>query len=236
MSCERYENDVVEAALGTAPERALAAHLQSCASCRARLEEERRLVAEMDADLRGALSVEPGPGFERGVRARLAQRRPAPRVAFWLAAAAAVLVAALLVKSLSTPAPRTEPRTAAAPTSAAPTAPTAAPSVPEHTQPAPDRTADAKAVRARARPERRPERSPTIPEVLIAPDESAALARYQEALASRPIHVISISVRHELVPLEVGTLDDLPRPKTFDPLARAEEPPSQDDNHSGGGA
>jgi predicted anti-sigma-YlaC factor YlaD len=72
----------------------LAAHVASCPSCAALLEQEAALDAALAARFRGAT---PSPGFAAAVRARVAAERPAP--AAWIPDAlnAAGLVVSLLV-------------------------------------------------------------------------------------------------------------------------------------------
>jgi hypothetical protein len=97
MSCERFEDERIDVAAGAAPSPALAAHLQVCPACRARIEEQRRRLDEVDRVLKTGLGAEPSPDLTARVHVRL--RETADRRAWrpvWVAALAAAVAAALL--------------------------------------------------------------------------------------------------------------------------------------------
>lgn len=254
MSCERYEEDVVEAALGTARTEGLATHLEACSSCRSRLAEERGRLSTLDDVLRSTLAIDPSAGFEGRVRLRVAARRSWGQAAGWRWAVAGVAALALL--SLVLRAPRPELHEAAR----------ARPAPPkdlreESTSPVPDTTRftrnqsadDTKAGRepsmTRVRPRPAPPGrrvAPADPEVLIAPDAAAALRRYRAGLATQRVYISSLAPRTEadmmlqaprsrLEPLRVHTLDDLPRPKTLSVRGEDESPATGGNAYKGGG-
>lgn len=91
MSCRPESvTGYVDGVLGAEEGAHIAAHLETCASCRAQAEAERSLRAR----LRALQPLEPRPGFERDVRARLRQSRirRLARVLLPLAAGLAALV------------------------------------------------------------------------------------------------------------------------------------------------
>jgi hypothetical protein len=120
MGCERYEAELIEAAVGTPASRELERHLAECLACRSRLEGERRLMEDADRSLRAALRVEPSPGFEarllvaarRDARSRSLFSWPAP---VWASALAAGLGFLLVFGWLA----RRSPRPASSPSQAA---------------------------------------------------------------------------------------------------------------------
>ncbi len=97
MSCERFEGERIDVAAGQPPSPELQAHLEGCAECRARLDEQRRLLADVDRVLGARLSAEPSLDFAARVAARVRDtemRRPWRPV--WVVGLAAALVAAVL--------------------------------------------------------------------------------------------------------------------------------------------
>jgi hypothetical protein len=227
MSCERYEEGLIDHALGAPAAPEVQAHLAACATCRARLDEERRLAATMNGILASTLAVAPSPGFDLAVRRRVSGTRPARvlQPATWigvgLAAAAAVILAVLLRPSPPPDVPAiTEHVRPPQATSIPEAAPTAAPVI------ADERTARVvtprRAVRQRASQPVEPEvlvppTQPREPALLESPVSAPALviARYmaqfeagdtsERVLASEPVK--------PFVPimLEVGALRSLPR-------------------------
>lgn len=236
MPCKRYEEDVVETALGTPPTSAFATHLETCEPCRGRLDDERTFLSTVDGVLRETLDVEPGAGFARGVRARTEARRATARARGWRWAA--VTAAAVMALMAAMRPPRLEPRQAAGPAaSPSPThwAPVARDRIPEGggTPPVP-------APRV-ARPAR-----PSEPLVLVSPDAGAALRRYREALASQELRITGMVAANDaertlkepqlqLPALDVGALEDLPRLKVVGAMAEGRLPSTQDDPSKGGG-
>ena len=97
MSCERFEGDLIDVAAGVPAAPGLEAHLEGCPACRARLDERRRVLEDVDHVLRARLGAEPSPELAARVMSRLAEGDArAPWRPFWLAAVAAALGAALL--------------------------------------------------------------------------------------------------------------------------------------------
>jgi hypothetical protein len=97
MSCERFEEETIDVAAGRPPSRGMEAHLGGCPACRARLDQRRRVLADVDHVLRARLGAGPSPELAARVMSRLAEGEArAPWRPFWLAAVAAGLGAALL--------------------------------------------------------------------------------------------------------------------------------------------
>jgi hypothetical protein len=97
MSCERFEGERIDVAAGQPPSPALQAHLEGCAACRTRLDQQRRVLADFDRVLGARLSAEPSPDFAARVRTRVGETEPRrPWRPVWMAALAAALAAAVL--------------------------------------------------------------------------------------------------------------------------------------------
>ena len=179
MSCERYEDGLIEHALGAPPSADVAAHLASCAACRARLEAERGLAADIDGMLATALRVEPRNGFEERVRRHVQEaNRRAPLPVRWIALGAG-LAAAVTIVLLVRPRPDDRGGSVAtvAPTMRATEAPAATPtSTPPH-EAAPARTRQSAAI-----PSHQTAHADVEPEVLVVPEDAAALRRLGERL------------------------------------------------------
>jgi hypothetical protein len=109
MSCARYEAELLDAAIGGPASVALDQHLASCAACRGRLDDERRLVSGADLVLREALRVEPSQGFEtrllQAVRSESAARNRSSWQAWVWAAGLAAGLGMLVVGGLRWRAP-----------------------------------------------------------------------------------------------------------------------------------
>ncbi len=102
MGCERYKSWLSDAALeALAPSREaeLRAHMAGCATCRAELDEERRLLGAIDQGIDASLGAEPSPEFGARVRMRVAQEEARRRRWFagWIPAAAGALAVLALV-------------------------------------------------------------------------------------------------------------------------------------------
>jgi len=95
MSCERYRQVLTDHAAGAPLDGSAAAHLTACHVCHTWLESQRRLLAELDAELRREMRVSAAPGFSARVcaRARDLPRKTHGVGARWLAAAATVALA-----------------------------------------------------------------------------------------------------------------------------------------------
>jgi hypothetical protein len=96
MSCDRYRSAITDHACGGELAAGAAAHLRSCASCAAILEDERRAIGALDRELQEAIAIQPSAHFVQRVQVR-ARQAPAPTPRLWwaLAAAAALAVAAI---------------------------------------------------------------------------------------------------------------------------------------------
>ena len=102
MSCQRYADAIVDHACGAELGPDAAAHLTVCRECRQRLDEQRRLVNGMDAELQAALAIEPSPRFTADVLARVERRSQGSRRWVWwttpaVAAAVLALVGVVLI-------------------------------------------------------------------------------------------------------------------------------------------
>jgi hypothetical protein len=96
MSCDRYRSAITDHACGGELAAGAAAHLRSCASCAAILEDERRAIGALDRELQEAIAIQPSAHFVQRVQVRARQApAPAPRLWWALAAAAALAVAAI---------------------------------------------------------------------------------------------------------------------------------------------
>jgi hypothetical protein len=96
MPCENYREALIEAsAVDSAPSPELCSHLDTCASCRAALAEERQLFAAIDTGLRTAANVEAPPSLIARVRAQL-NKQPVPQHS-WVPIGAAMAASVALV-------------------------------------------------------------------------------------------------------------------------------------------
>jgi hypothetical protein len=112
MSCEKYQAALIAAAASVAasdvePSPDLRAHLNGCAACRDRAEQQRSLVAAIDNSVRRAVNAPLPPALLQRFEARLAQQAaPAPIRSSrlrWIYATAALATAALIVLLVSHP-------------------------------------------------------------------------------------------------------------------------------------
>src|SRR4051794_24557657 len=102
MSCERFREAIARHAAGADVSGGGAAHLASWDAWAGRLQTQRRLLADVDAELESALSIGASPEFVGRVAARV--RVPKHRPILWrpatawigLAAAATIAVASFL--------------------------------------------------------------------------------------------------------------------------------------------
>jgi hypothetical protein len=226
MSCERYEEGLIDHALGAPAAPEIQAHVASCAACRSRLEKERRLAATMDGLLASTLEVAPSPGFDLVVRRRVSGTRPAGGVRTWawvaggLATAAALILGLLLRPSESPTQPAvTENTWPPRATSRPETAPTTAPVVADERPPGV--VTPRRAVRLRAP-------RPAEPEVLVPPTQLAILRRHLTRLRTQRAPEATVTHEPPLPfapsPLEASSLVDLPRLSTSDDVPAIEPP------------
>lgn len=182
MSCDRHSGAIVDHACGAEIAAEAAAHLDGCAACRRLLDEQRRLVRDLDEQLALALEVEPSPRFVPGVLARVDSSAFRVRQAIWWGGAAAAAAAIMLVAlgSLRSDERRGHDRPAAASPASASSAPvvdrTPSQATPS-TSPGAKRQADPRRRVARP-PGVVDQSSPVEADIVVPATESRALARY----------------------------------------------------------
>jgi len=180
MSCERFREALSRHAAGGALMGEAAAHLGECADCSVRLDLQRRLLSDVDAELERALDIEASPELV----ARVISRTRAASQARWrvhaawagLAAAAAIALAVYLRAPVSAPAP--PPQASMAMPERTPSVAAVAPS--GRDVPA---TRAAAVVRPTRIAMRRAVTSTDEPPVIVSPDQALAIARLRELLA-----------------------------------------------------
>jgi hypothetical protein len=189
MPCERFREAIASHAAGADLSAAAAAHLGPCEACTARLETQRRLLADVDAELARALSLSASSTFVADVVSQTSSRdeRPAPwqSSATWIGlGAAAAIAVAVFVR-----APGPPPSPAAAPQQLAATSP--APPVPGHEVVTEHRLPPVEHRRPAARrPPRSSAPAPVArqadePPVIVQPNQARAIARLRELLIER---------------------------------------------------
>ena len=185
MGCKRFEDQLMDAALGglrPERERELRAHLRECAACRAEFERRQQLVTAMDRSLEEMAAVEPSPEMVARIRLKIAGQ-PAPSrnwLTGWWPATAGALAAAALLAYLMIPGGTVQPVRES-------------PTVATSSQPLPQ---VAKAVPpVAAKPPRQPSRPATVtvaeshpaaPEVLVPGDQERAVAWLYRAMRREP--------------------------------------------------
>lgn len=104
MTCERYEDALIDAAAGEPLDRGLADHLEGCTPCRATLTREQDLFAAIDGALRARITERPRAGFLADVHAQIAREAQQQRARkqsgwnpMWAWAGAAALALVLVV-------------------------------------------------------------------------------------------------------------------------------------------
>jgi hypothetical protein len=102
IACEKWKDQLLEAALTAATAKDLEEHLRSCANCSAELDEMRARAARLDALLPlVAQGAEPSADFRARVLAAAGavneRKRARPRRVWTLAGATAVIVGTLIV-------------------------------------------------------------------------------------------------------------------------------------------
>ncbi len=190
MSCERFREAITDHACGAPMDDTASPHLAGCAPCRQAFDEHRRLLTEVDAELRHALALTTSPDFVARVSTRVHEAPHPPQWAtwWWIGAAAAV---ALVAGGISLDWPIERQRQAApspAVASSVPPAPARSPDFVERATPAPltssaargsGRAAATRKIAAAPRPNRERE-----PEVLVPPTQALAIARLRELVWS----------------------------------------------------
>ncbi len=224
MDCKRYKKDLAAAALGALEPRReaeFAAHLASCAACRAALGDERRLLHIIDRGVAASVAAEPSAEFAARVRRRLDQE-PVPAhswFARWVPAAAGALAVLALVALWLARRPPVLPGTAEPPRTAG------GQQRPSREEPAPAELPVEQAATPRGKGsaihlKRHVAVRTARPEVLVLPGQRAAVLQFYEAVGSGRVDTASLLVpplplapaKLEILPLEVAKLDlDLDR-------------------------
>jgi hypothetical protein len=188
MPCKHYKNALIEAAAsGAEPPGDLRAHLAGCADCRVTFEQERSLLASIDAGLQVTANPEVPTSLLPRVRARLDEVDT--RQLRWfqpLVFAAASIALALAILLFARP-PHSNPgiqakQTPQIPVDEAPGANTA------HQSPGPGAqivSANATNSQTRVRSTLSRPVASSQPEVLVPPDEREAFARFVAVLGER---------------------------------------------------
>ncbi len=212
MSCERFREAIAGHAAGAELDPAAAAHLATCDACAGRLDLQRRLLADVDAELERALAMTASPEFVSGVTARVrtSDVRPAAwrPAAGWIGlAAAAAIAAAAFLRAPVTPAPATPSQ---AGTAAAASAPFAAP--PSIVEPVvPPVVPRPVAIRRSARKAPRPAASGHTAEPPVIVDEAQirAIARLHELLIAGRLDETTLPPprQHEAAALTIAPLE-----------------------------
>jgi hypothetical protein len=185
MRCERFHEAIASHAAGAVLDPATAAHLSACDICAARLDDQRRLLADVDAELERALAVVASPELVTRVTARAGASRPRPTtwrpaVAWTALTAAAALATAVYVRE-----PR--PEASVQPTRSV-SAPAATPAVAPRPAAGHPIASTARRVTGHRPMSRAPSQAVTPPgeepPVIVDGSQLQAIARLQELLAS----------------------------------------------------
>lgn len=104
MTCEKYQDALIDAAAGEPLDRGLANHLEACTPCRATLAREQNLFTAIDDELRARMSATPRAAFLASVHTQIAheaQKQDAQKQSgwnsMWAWAGAAALVLVVVV-------------------------------------------------------------------------------------------------------------------------------------------
>ncbi|MGH9371021.1 MAG: hypothetical protein ACRD15_05775 [Vicinamibacterales bacterium] len=188
MSCERFGEAITDHACGAPIDDLAAAHLAGCAACRQALDEQQRLIQDVEHELRNALALTASPDLVASASWK-ERHRPAAIAGVWWAGAAAAAVIAVGVYIGWPAEPRPDPPGAVV--SPRP-APPHSPDVVAHSAPAPPTSPVARrperAVAPKPKTIARPSRVPSRPqpqrEVIVAPTQARAIARLRELVRS----------------------------------------------------
>ena len=212
MFCESYERPLKDAAASGELSAALRRHLETCSSCRAGFTEEQSLFAAIDSTLCAVAHAEVPATLVPRVRVALNNESIHVRTSrFWLLAAAPLLAAGLLAliylrpHNTSTPAVATENAPSRG-TSSAPLISSALNPLPQRGVIRVQHGRTASAVRNQASGAR-------LVEVIVEPQEAAALLRYEASLRKRfelqsPTALAkAIELPSGIQPLEIAELE-----------------------------
>lgn len=237
MSCERFRDELGDAAAGAPASARLVQHLQGCDICRARLEGERALLARIDVELRSSLSIEPTPGLLLRARRRAEERSSAPAIAWrWLVPAAVSAFALVLAVSLGRdggrPPAADRTRLAEVPRLVPSAPPAVGPVEPEIAPPGRPTPAREPGLRTAPAAASRPSRS-AEPEVLVTENEAVVFRSFVRSVATRswdPRSLLAAGLEPEAPPvsdIQVGAVEIAPLaiealPNTDSPVTRSD--------------
>jgi hypothetical protein len=189
MACHRYTGAITDHALGSPLGTDAAAHLASCTTCKARLEDQERVLATIDAAVAEIALTAPSPHFVSRLRAHVTDRSGQSSPSTWWIPA--TIVAAALVAAVAIVATRLPRELRARPP--APGNPAASVAGVAPAEPPVDRSSPALAGRTtrHTRGERRAVRAQAraipVAEVLVPGEQRQAVGRLFESLrAGRP--------------------------------------------------
>jgi hypothetical protein len=185
MPCEHYKDALMEAAAsGAAPQDELRAHLVECSSCRAAFAEEQTLFAAIDSGLHAAANAEITPSFLLRIRssidgAALSSRSWFANGLLWAGAAVAVVAVfaarGVMHRNAESQSPSTLASNASSPSSVHSAQPSLG--VVPLLKGAVAQLPHVSALRNRVRPA---VANPSVPEVLVTPDQEVLLAQYAQ--------------------------------------------------------
>jgi anti-sigma factor RsiW len=215
MGCERYQKQLMDAALGglvPGREAELRAHVAGCDACAAEFERQQQLVLAMDRAIDASAAVEPSPEFTARVRMKIAEQ-PAPASWFgrWVPAVAGALAVLALVVWLIPRADVTPPQP---PNSVAKVAPpvTQPPSSASVTPPISKTPGTPRGPRAPVVANARPD----LPEVLVPRDQQLGVQWLYEALEKQPVRMggilaqVAAQTEAATAPIEIQELKIAP--------------------------
>ncbi|HLZ13573.1 MAG TPA: hypothetical protein VKP58_13385 [Candidatus Acidoferrum sp.] len=215
MFCEPYKKSLTDAATaGESPSYPLQRHLASCKSCRDAFAEEQSFFAAIDSGLRTAANTEVPATLLPRVRAGILAAPPPRRFSFSIVALAGAAVAATAIIVSFLLQSHTPPiRTAVNRTSASLYADKPNPVSPAIVNPRSARGVSSLQHGAPATLAAGRSAKPKSPEVIVAPEDGAALLRYEmllrKARAARlPVESANPLDRHlPIEPLEIADIE-----------------------------
>ena len=204
MSCARHIDAIINHAFGAEMAADGANHFAACPACRARFEDQCRLLEGLDDELQRALAIVPSAGFARRVHARIEhQTTISGRVLWWSACGAAAAVVLVIASSLPRPGDGVRPRLSDArarpPEAAAervPAPPVLPPVVERGDVPRPAKRPVADLARRGASRERQAAAMP-MAEVVVPPDRQRAIAHLLQLVRSGRLDASKLPVSRE---------------------------------------
>jgi anti-sigma factor RsiW len=181
MTCDKYENALLEAASNGELNAKLARHLERCSTCRMTLRSERKLFSRIDSALRAQVNEDPRPRFLVQLRLQLSKEltaRPGSDRVWYVAGAALALVLIAMSYPLVNARRSSVQGSLQMPTIKAPQSAGVTQSA---------RAIEDLGVRSRHHSKRPAVQSavPQEPEVLVPPDEQKAFAQFVACVARR---------------------------------------------------